>query len=581
MKRIVLPNGHVVSDEYNFKAKFPELAKEWDYEKNINLVPENFTPKSNVKVWWKCLKKKHSWRASIDQRSTYNSKCPYCGNKHSKENNLLVKNPIIAKYWHPTLNGTLTPADVTPFSGKKVWWLCENNHSSKSSINSKVRSNRKCNECLGRVVNKLTSLKAKFPKLIKEWDFDKNKDLDPSKIHFGSGKYVWWLCNRKHSFYSRISHRTHSKTRCPYCMGQKLTFNTSLEYFYPNVAKEWDYEKNSPILPSEVTAKTSKKFWWKCIKGHYWKAKVSDRTTSRGTGTKCPFCFIRSSTPELRVYAELLNIFTNVKSRYQFKKKEIDIFLQDFNIGLEYDGVYYHKNFLKKDLIKNKFLKDNNVILIRLREKPLEKTQPLDILIDKEIKKSDIDELLKVIKNLISDKDIVAKIDKYINQIKFQNDLLLNKLVSEFPLPVFENSIEFKRPEILKAWDYKKNDPLTPRFFTAGSNKKVYWICMNCKQSTLTKIFDLYKRNRFLCRNCDFKSNAKYNSRSIKHKYPQLLDDWNYNKNADLRPENINLHTEKKVWWRCPKGHEEYRTPLSKFKNSCLVCFGKRKISSR
>jgi hypothetical protein len=80
------------------------------------------------------------------------------------------------------------------------------------------------------------------------------------------------------------------------------------------------------------------------------------------------------------------------------------------------------------------------------------------------------------------------------------------------------------------------------------------------------------------CRTYD---NAKYNSRSIKHKYPQLLDDWNYNKNADLRPENINLHTEKKVWWRCPKGHEEYRTPLSKFKNSCLVCFGKRKISSR
>lgn len=508
MKRIVLSNGHVVSDEYNFKAKFPELAKEWDYEKNINLVLENFTPKSNVKVWWKCLKKKHFWRASIVQRSTYNSKCPFCGNKHSKENNLLVQNPDIAKYWHPTLNGSLTPADVTSFSGKKVWWICENNHTSKSSVNNKVRR-KKCNECLGRVVNKLTSLKDKFPQLIKEWDFDKNKDLDPLKIHFGSEKYAWWLCNRKHSFYSRISHRTKSKTRCPYCMGQKVTFNTSLEYFFPKVAKEWDYEKNSPLLPSEVTAGTSKKYWWRCIKGHYWKASTHDRTKSRGVGTKCPFCLIRSSTPELRVYAELLNIIPNVKSRYQFKKKEIDVFLQDFNIGIEYDGVYYHKNSLKKDLTKNKFLKDNKIILIRLRQKPLEKTQPLDLLIDKEINKSNIDQLLIIIKKLISDSKIRLKIDDYIIQKKFQNDALLNKLVSEFPLPVFENSIEFKRPEILKVWDYKKNNPLTPKFFTTGSNKKVYWICMSCKQSTLAMIHSLYKKNKFLCNNCLKRINLK------------------------------------------------------------------------
>ena len=29
---------------------------------------------------------------------------------------------------HPKRNGNLTPFDVTYVSGKKVWWICENNH---------------------------------------------------------------------------------------------------------------------------------------------------------------------------------------------------------------------------------------------------------------------------------------------------------------------------------------------------------------------------------------------------------------------------------------------------------------------
>lgn len=33
-----------------------EIAKEWDYEKNKGMKPEDFTPISGTRVWWKCSK---------------------------------------------------------------------------------------------------------------------------------------------------------------------------------------------------------------------------------------------------------------------------------------------------------------------------------------------------------------------------------------------------------------------------------------------------------------------------------------------------------------------------------------------
>lgn len=31
-------------------------------------------------------------------------------------------------------------------------------------------------------------------KLINEWNYEKNKDMDINKITLGSNKKVWWIC---------------------------------------------------------------------------------------------------------------------------------------------------------------------------------------------------------------------------------------------------------------------------------------------------------------------------------------------------------------------------------------------------
>jgi hypothetical protein len=53
---------------------YPELIKEWDYTKNGNLRPEDFTYGSHRKVWWKC-DQGHSWDAIIKNRTLNSYGC--------------------------------------------------------------------------------------------------------------------------------------------------------------------------------------------------------------------------------------------------------------------------------------------------------------------------------------------------------------------------------------------------------------------------------------------------------------------------------------------------------------------------
>ena len=64
-----------------------------------------------------------------------------------------------------------------------------------------------------------------------------------------------------------------------------------LAELFPDISDEWHTARNSPLTPAEVHAKSHIEVWWRCIRGHEWKAKISNRTTGRG----CPFCASRGS----------------------------------------------------------------------------------------------------------------------------------------------------------------------------------------------------------------------------------------------------------------------------------------------
>ena len=88
-------------------------------------------------------------------------------------------------------------------------------------------------------------------------------------------------------------------------------------------------------------AKSNKKVWWKCELGHSWQASISHRTA----GTGCPHCYSENGTsfPEQAI-CYYLSTIACVKNREKIDNQEIDIYLPEYKIGFEYDGLYYHEN---------------------------------------------------------------------------------------------------------------------------------------------------------------------------------------------------------------------------------------------
>ena len=218
-------SNHKVLNGYNDLATLnPKLANEWNYEKNGDLRPENFAPNSNIKVWWKCGNR-HEWQATINNRSNGNG-CPYCaGQKVVKgENDLVTLNPTVAKEWNYEKNGDLNPEDFTSGSNKLVWWKCSKGHEWQATINNRTNG-YDCPYCAGRfAIKEINDLATINPKLVKEWNYEKNGDLKPEDFTANSHKKVWWKCEKGHEWQATIANRNNG-TGCPYCSGRNKLNN--------------------------------------------------------------------------------------------------------------------------------------------------------------------------------------------------------------------------------------------------------------------------------------------------------------------------------------------------------------------
>jgi len=281
--------------EYSLKGEYPDVAEQWDYQKNSPLKPENFSSGSNKRVWWKCPNgDDHEWRTSIHQRTgEVQTGCPFCSNRRvSKTNNLLLNNPDLASEWHPTKNGDLTADKVSVTSGKTVWWKCPKGHDHEWKANVGDRYRAGCPFCSGKKASTNYNLKIINPKAAALWHPSNNGDLKPEQYPPNSMKKVWWKCPvaDDHQWQSNIANLNRTPS-CPFCSGRYASSTNNLLLTHPELAKEWHPTKNSPLTPSDVSKGSVKKVWWVCSKNddHEWKTTVNNRTS----GSSCPVCLGR------------------------------------------------------------------------------------------------------------------------------------------------------------------------------------------------------------------------------------------------------------------------------------------------
>ena len=303
----------VIKGVNDLKTLNPNLAKEWNYEKNGGLTPENVMPNTHKKVWWKCAEG-HEWDAVVSNRNR-GIGCPYCSNKKTLSgfNDLQTINPVLAKEWNHDKNGELTPAKITIGSNKKVWWECADGHEWQATIASRNGGNG-CPYCAGKnAIKGFNDLQTVNPSLASEWNYDKNNGLTPADVMPNSGKKVWWKCSKGHEWQSNIDNRSKG-TGCPYCSGLYVVKGENdLLTINPDLAKEWSYEKNGKLIPIDVSPNSSKKVWWKCSKGHEWQANIC----SRNKGAGCPYC---SGRYRIKGDNDLLTVNPTLANEWDYEK---------------------------------------------------------------------------------------------------------------------------------------------------------------------------------------------------------------------------------------------------------------------
>src|SRR6185369_1754232 len=212
------------------------------------LTVHDVTASSHRKAWWICVNN-HSYEMMIFERVKTKFPCQKC---NLEESNLEKNFPTLVEEWHPIKNEGLLPSHVTYGSDKKVWWLCKKKHEWLTSISCRTIMKHNCPYCSGKQICETNSLLALYPAIAEQWHPTKNGALTPADVIAGTNKKVWWICLKGHEWETTIYARVAKKSGCLYCCNLLITKEESLEYNYPHLLSEWDYNKNIDVRPDNV-----------------------------------------------------------------------------------------------------------------------------------------------------------------------------------------------------------------------------------------------------------------------------------------------------------------------------------------
>ena len=282
------------------------------------------------------------------------------------------------------------------------------------------------------------------------------------------GGYVW-----SYEKMEKIQVRKKKGKRVTYSFYDMCIQNKELSY----MLDEWCDDLNK-CSPKDISHKSNKLFYWKCKHNHIWQA----RPYQRANGSGCPICAsqLNTSFPEQAIYFYIQKYFPDSISRYRNNNlgfSEIDIYIPELNIGVEYDGRYYHRD-RNKDLEKNRVCNDLGITLFRIREFGLEKLNSTSI--DYYLSNGNKTEL----------NDAIFFLFQQINERYHLNILpIINvetdyfNIVSNYKQMELHNSLAEKYPDIASEWDYEKNMGVGPETYSAYSGANVWWKCPKCNHS--------------------------------------------------------------------------------------------------
>lgn len=297
-------------------------------------------------------------------------KCPICGrerkaNKISEQRHREIPQSVVDNL---SPNERRNPKSFV--FNDKVTFLCPIHGDYVRSISDYIRTVNKglsgCQEC-NRVAlsNRRKANTVQYP----VWFLDSVSKNNPKEVldslyngTISSTEEILFICPKHGEYRALIKNRINKSTLqprfgCPKCADMKRRPNG---FFFPDWFKDIVSENNPKEVISEIennTLSSLKKILFTCpIHGDYERqvSNVINIRTMEKKSTTCPYCIksTHSSSYEQEIVEYLLSINPNLNiirnTRRVISPYEVDIYLPDYNIAIEFNGSYYHASKMKE-----------------------------------------------------------------------------------------------------------------------------------------------------------------------------------------------------------------------------------------
>lgn len=541
-----------------------ELMKEWDWEANADLDPHTLTFSSRIEAQWKCSKCGYKWRTRICNRTHQHTGCPACAGSILLvgKNDLLSKYPEIAKEWNYERNIDILPQNIRPGTHKKYWWKCSRcGHEWQASPNNRTNHNSKCPVCThsSSHIRGKTDLATTHPELVKEWHPTKNKNLTPNELKSGSSKKVWWLCpvckkDWQASVYSRIK-----GGNCPHCWHTNHTSfpEQAIFYYIKKVFPDAISRYKAPFLGRmELDIFIPKYSIGIEYDGEMWH-KVEKENAEKRKYNVCKkngIHLIRFKEGKKRDYSELADecYFISGKAKNNDLLERCITYVLN-SLDFSYEKLFGNKIYLKSYDVDIK--RDE----IKIREQYQGKIEDSFAELYPEVAKDwhpTKNGLLKP-ENFYAGSEYLAWWQcskcgyEWQTMIKQRTGKKLHNCpqCSHQTIVIGKNDLATTHPQLAAEWHPTKNGNLTPSNVITGFGKKYWWKCSKCGYEWQATIV----HRKFSKSGCPLCANKVLISglNDLKTKAPNIAKEWDYEKNAPLKPEEVHAGSNKKVWWIC------------------------------
>lgn len=207
--------------------------------------------------------------------------------------------------------------------------------------------------------------------LLEEYCEDNEISVDRISTKDTIHKVKWHCDKHEYTWYDYVYNRIRYP-KAPCCSGKAATTDNNFTIEYPELLKDWDYEHND-IEPTSLLSGSHKRVYWKCHKcQHEWSTMLVSRTLSNSRCSNCTKANTSRAESLLLAYFKLQYDSTSHRTRQTDSNgvihPELDIYIPELRLAIEYDGYPWHKTKLAQHVKKLQYCKQRSITLINIAE---------------------------------------------------------------------------------------------------------------------------------------------------------------------------------------------------------------------